>query len=596
MYKLIIEDDEGKTTVVPLIRDEITIGRKEGNTIRLTERNVSRRHAKLLRVNGAVYIEDLQSHTGIKVNGGRISGRVQLGEGDRIQIGDYQLALQAERESRSEDRQGAGPQDAAAAHGRDDRAAALSHAEENTAIKPAAAYAPTRLQPQAEAPPQEAPARVAVVSSNFAGREFTLSKSVMVIGRTEDNDIVLDHRSISRHHAQIVHENGHYHIVDLQSANGVRVNGEEYGKVELRKGDHIDLGHVRLRFIAPGEDFVFDRDAQVIDVQGGKAARGGMALVIGGAIAALVVLVGGIVVFKLLGNGRGKADGAPDVQVTRLTVECDKALHALDWDGALAKADEGLQLDPQNELLREKKAKAESEKRNRDKYDRFEKAAQAEALDDAVTAYQQIGENSTYLEQGRERFSAIKRKYIQDHLGKARGLGPSQCEEIKRHTDLVLIVDESNLDALEIAKKCGTPPGGGAGSPRPRPTSSATPAPPSKPKTADSGPGVKEPRPASPPRTPESSPKASSSDDSVDQEKLLEEAQSDYTHANYESAVEKARKANKGGNNTNAWRIIGASSCFLKDRKGAAVAWNHLDQTSRSFLKYVCNRNAIEIP
>ena len=35
MVKLIIEDDEGKTTVVPLIRDEITIGRKEGNTIRL---------------------------------------------------------------------------------------------------------------------------------------------------------------------------------------------------------------------------------------------------------------------------------------------------------------------------------------------------------------------------------------------------------------------------------------------------------------------------------------------------------------------------------------------------------------------------------
>ena len=49
MYKLIIEDDEGKTTVVPLIRDEITIGRKEGNTIRLTERNVSRRHAKLVK-------------------------------------------------------------------------------------------------------------------------------------------------------------------------------------------------------------------------------------------------------------------------------------------------------------------------------------------------------------------------------------------------------------------------------------------------------------------------------------------------------------------------------------------------------------------
>src|SRR6202040_939631 len=31
--KLIIEDDEGRKTVVPLVRDEITIGRQEGNTI-----------------------------------------------------------------------------------------------------------------------------------------------------------------------------------------------------------------------------------------------------------------------------------------------------------------------------------------------------------------------------------------------------------------------------------------------------------------------------------------------------------------------------------------------------------------------------------
>src|SRR5438445_5562537 len=97
MYKLIIEDDEGKATVVPLIRDEITIGRKEGNTIRLTERNVSRKHAKLLKANGTIYIEDLQSYNGIKVNGDRIAGRAPIAEGDRIQIGDYQLALKLDK-------------------------------------------------------------------------------------------------------------------------------------------------------------------------------------------------------------------------------------------------------------------------------------------------------------------------------------------------------------------------------------------------------------------------------------------------------------------------------------------------------------------
>src|SRR5207248_3520174 len=96
MYKLIIEDDEGKTTVVPLIRDEITIGRKEGNTIRLTERNVSRRHARILRNNGEVQIEDLGSYNGIRVNNARIAERVSLRVSDQVQIGDYKLYLKAE--------------------------------------------------------------------------------------------------------------------------------------------------------------------------------------------------------------------------------------------------------------------------------------------------------------------------------------------------------------------------------------------------------------------------------------------------------------------------------------------------------------------
>src|SRR5512141_3005854 len=96
MFKLVIQDDEGKTTVVPLIRDEITIGRKEGNTIRLTERNVSRRHARILRNNGEVQIEDLGSYNGIRVNNARIAERVSLRVSDQVQIGDYKLYLKAE--------------------------------------------------------------------------------------------------------------------------------------------------------------------------------------------------------------------------------------------------------------------------------------------------------------------------------------------------------------------------------------------------------------------------------------------------------------------------------------------------------------------
>ena len=63
MYKLVILDDKGHTTVVPLLRDEITIGRQDGNSIRLTERNVSRSHARLLKRNEAYIVEDLGPHT-----------------------------------------------------------------------------------------------------------------------------------------------------------------------------------------------------------------------------------------------------------------------------------------------------------------------------------------------------------------------------------------------------------------------------------------------------------------------------------------------------------------------------------------------------
>jgi outer membrane biosynthesis protein TonB len=91
--QLIIEDDEGATTVVPLGPDEVTIGRQEGNTIRLTEQNISRQHAKLCPEPDGWVLEDLASYNGVKVNGVPIQGRVLVAEGDLVQIGDYHLAL-----------------------------------------------------------------------------------------------------------------------------------------------------------------------------------------------------------------------------------------------------------------------------------------------------------------------------------------------------------------------------------------------------------------------------------------------------------------------------------------------------------------------
>ncbi|MDB4955151.1 MAG: domain containing protein [Myxococcales bacterium] len=321
MFKLVIQDDEGKTTVVPLIRDEITIGRKEGNTIRLTERNVSRRHARILRNNGEVQIEDLGSYNGIRVNNSRIAERVSLRVSDQVQIGDYKLYLKAEGVEQVDDA----------------RTMPIERIETPTEAMPSVNNNPTAQLP-AQAPPAAAAApapasrsqvatadtdpagrpvataaqvaalnpttgygKLVVVSSNFAGKEFDLTRPQMIIGRTDENDLVVNHRSISRNHAKVTRdpETSRYTISDLQSSNGVRVNGQDYGKVELRRGDTVDLGHVRLRFVEPGEDFVFSRDAVIADVPEAGGRRGMFV-----AIILAVVVLGGVGAFFALKGGK----------------------------------------------------------------------------------------------------------------------------------------------------------------------------------------------------------------------------------------------------------------------------------------------------
>lgn len=367
MFKLVIQDDEGKTTVVPLIRDEITIGRKEGNTIRLTERNVSRRHARILRNNGEVQIEDLGSYNGIRVNNARIAERVALRVSDQVQIGDYKLYLKAEGVEQVDDARtmpiervvdagsttesmtavsssaptvpGNGtptmPMTAQAPASGGNGAAAPAPATSGLASNLASGLASAQMvgNPNrtmvaiADTDPAGRPVATAaavaalsapvgygklvVLSSNFAGKEFELSRPQMIIGRTDENDIVVNHRSISRNHAKLVREpeTGRYTISDLQSSNGVRVNGQDYGKVELRRGDVVDLGHVRLRFVEPGEDFVFARDAVITDVPDVGGKKGLLVAIVLG-----VLLLGGIGVFFAMKNGDDKK---PDTDIVQ---------------------------------------------------------------------------------------------------------------------------------------------------------------------------------------------------------------------------------------------------------------------------------------
>lgn len=76
-----------------------------------------------------------------------------------------------------------------------------------------------------------------------------ITRTICRIGRGKDNELVLDDSSISRRHAEI-HRNVHgsFDIIDMNSMNGVFVNGEKIGKAMLQEGDEIEIGDISLKF------------------------------------------------------------------------------------------------------------------------------------------------------------------------------------------------------------------------------------------------------------------------------------------------------------------------------------------------------------
>jgi ABC transport system ATP-binding/permease protein len=258
MWKLVIEDDEGKRTVVPLSRDDYTIGRQEGNTIRLTERNVSRTHGRVRRrqngMSQVFVVEDLRSYNGVFVNGLRVAHSQDLQHGDLIQIGDYRIVLQ------------------------DDAASVLE-----TAAIPVGPIDPSdakATQPVASAyrgqTLTERPSRLVMLVGPTPGVEYPLDRERLTVGRAEDANISVNHNSVSRLHCEIhALGDGRFEIVDKGSSNGVRVNAVELRRSIIEAGDVIELGDVRFKFVGAGQIFVpgpnesqqltaiSDRDAEI---------------------------------------------------------------------------------------------------------------------------------------------------------------------------------------------------------------------------------------------------------------------------------------------------------------------------------------------
>lgn len=80
-------------------------------------------------------------------------------------------------------------------------------------------------------------------------KEYPLNKERMVIGRKAHNDIVIDNLAVSGEHAAIVTILNDSFLEDLDSTNGLEVNGVPTKKHFLQNNDLIEIGKYKLKYI-----------------------------------------------------------------------------------------------------------------------------------------------------------------------------------------------------------------------------------------------------------------------------------------------------------------------------------------------------------
>lgn len=79
------------------------------------------------------------------------------------------------------------------------------------------------------------------------GPPIPLAQDLTLVGRAEDTDVRIDHKSISKLHCALLLADGLLVVRDLGSTNGVKVNGQRVAYGTLVPGDELTIGNFRYQ-------------------------------------------------------------------------------------------------------------------------------------------------------------------------------------------------------------------------------------------------------------------------------------------------------------------------------------------------------------
>lgn len=194
----------------------IRLGRKDGIELQLDGNGISRIHAQIRVADEGWELVDLKSTNGTFVNRRMVTSKL-LAHGDYIQIGDVELRFE--------------------------------ESDRTTLPKP-----PDSGEDQAYF--------LIGLTGHLDGKTYPLEKATITLGRLEDNDIVVDAKSVSGYHAEIKIDRGTYYLIDLNSTNGTYLNARKIEQEQIVAGDIIRINNYNFK-VGSG-DYKFAHTGTVI--------------------------------------------------------------------------------------------------------------------------------------------------------------------------------------------------------------------------------------------------------------------------------------------------------------------------------------------
>jgi hypothetical protein len=114
-------------------------------------------------------------------------------------------------------------------------------------------YKPKVSQPTEAASADELGVEREVAVLTWDGQTKRVDKRRILLGRSRECDIQVEDPNVSRRHAELRQEGASYWIVDLESTNGIEVNGRRVKRAKLDSGDTFTVGSTEITFTTERE-------------------------------------------------------------------------------------------------------------------------------------------------------------------------------------------------------------------------------------------------------------------------------------------------------------------------------------------------------